>query len=252
VPWLAVENEASGRRTIPWMNLSALSTRSHEHEFVGTADELAQEMITAELAAKHADTCFYQRAVVMGPCILITLQPGDVPSTDEWLGYPYSKYLPGVAGVRYQEPLTVPDGWTRKEFDDMLQFKIDRLTEIFEPRCVERIEAGIEEHWKRLRMAAPERGAEVNAFLHEHYCITVGEASYDPEEQRHQLERANLLAAQANADLARQGLPHRLVVHEGIHSAFRTFVVNKRAVAERHPATAHVGRTPAPARGVQL
>jgi hypothetical protein len=251
VPWLSVENEATGRRTIPWVNLSSLSRRSHGHEFAGSVAEAAQQLITDELVQQHEASCFYQASAVMGNCLAISKRPGEVPSTDEWLGTFFPTFVPGKEGVRFQEPLAVPEGWTQEEFDEKQRYTVDRLIEVFEPPVGEQIEAGIAAHWLRPRAIAPERGEAVNAFLREHYCVTVGEASYEPAEQRRQFERAQALAVQANAELARQNFPHTLYAYQGIHSAFRTFVANKRAIAERHASAPPPG--PVAARGgVQL
>ncbi len=122
------------------------------------------------------------------------------------------------------------------------KYKLDRLCEIYEPLVVPELDALIGAMWKPIQCVAARLGSAVNDFLDSVYCITVSESALGAVAQSAQEEKAAQLTSKANAAMAAKGLPHRMLCHNGIHSALRTFVFHKEAAREpvcrRHTATA--------------
>lgn len=238
VKWLEVDPRTQARRTIPWMTLSKRSARTHEHDFAARPDALQEAM------ERKAETCFYQDAVVMGNKIVSETLPA---SRSERLGTFFPSYRPGDPCVRFAEPSAEKSGLDPETFAQMQQYKLDRLCEIFEPLVAQSLDEQITDHWKPVACVAKPRGEAVNDYMASVYCVTVSEASLDPAEQQAQRAKALSLTSQGAATLAKEGLPHEIICHEGIHSVMRTMVYHKPTVAEKlAPGPAQVGSAAAP------
>ena len=219
----------SARRTIPFRGLSHRSQRSHAKDFASASVELDGD-------EEEADHCFYQDAVVMGECIVterakgtLSLQPGAFKEGDR-LGTFFPSYTPGKEGVTLH-PIT-GYGMKEHEYTALEQYKQDRLSEIFEPLVVDKLDADIIARWKPIQCVAKPRGDAVNDYIASVYCVTVSESSLDKETQEKQDEVASLQAAKAQTQLAKLRLPHELTTHSCIHSALRTLVFHKSVLTK--------------------